>query len=128
VVDWETVRQIALALPDAEEAPEERPAFRVRGKLFAWQSRPRDGGALAVRVDRDEKPLILASDPDVYFETPHYHGYPVVLIRLEHIGRDELAERIEDAWLVQVPKRAATQYLEEQATARAQAASRYPRT
>jgi len=57
VVDWETVREIALALPEAEDASGERPAFRVRGKLFAWKSRPRDGGALAVRVDPDEKHL-----------------------------------------------------------------------
>jgi hypothetical protein len=112
VIGWETVRQIALALPEAEDASGERPAFRVRGKLFAWQSRPRDGGALAVRVDADEKQLILGSNPDVYFETPHYRGYPAVLIRLEKIDREELAERIEDAWLVQVPKRLAAQYLD----------------
>jgi hypothetical protein len=110
MADWETVREIALALPEAEDASGSRPAFRVRGKLFAWMSRPRDGGALAVRVDADEKRLILASNPDVYFETPHYHGYPAVLIRLEQIERDELVERIEDAWLTRVPKRLAAQY------------------
>ncbi len=107
MADWETVREIALALPEAEDASGSRPAFRVRGKLFAWKSRPRDGDALAVRVDPDEKQLILASNPDVYFETPHYHGYPAVLIRLDQIDRDELAERIEDAWLTRVPKRLA---------------------
>jgi hypothetical protein len=109
MADWETVRRIALALPEAVDAAGSRPAFRVRGKLFAWKSRDRDGGALAVRVDADEKQLILASNPDVYFETPHYHGYPAVLIRLEQIDRDELAERIEDAWLTRVPKRLAAQ-------------------
>jgi hypothetical protein len=109
MADWETVRRIALALPEAVDASGSRPAFRVRGKLFAWKSRDRDGGALAVRVDADEKQLILASNPDVYFETPHYHGYPAVLIRLEQIDRDELAERIEDAWLTRVPKRLAAQ-------------------
>jgi hypothetical protein len=111
VVEWETVREIALALPEAEDASGERPAFRVRGKLFAWKSRQRDGGALAVRVDPDEKHLILASNPDVYFETPHYQGYPAVLIRLENIEHDDLVERIEDAWLTRVPKRVAAQYL-----------------
>jgi hypothetical protein len=110
VADWRTVREIALALPEAVDASESRPAFRVRGKLFAWKSRPRDGGALAVRVDPDEKQLILQSNPDVYFETPHYHGYPAVLIRLENIDRGELAERIEDAWLTRVPKRLAAEH------------------
>ena len=66
-----------------------------------------------MRVDPDEKQLILASNPDVYFETPHYQGYPAVLIRLEVIERDELTERIEDAWLMQAPKRLAARYLDE---------------
>src|SRR3990172_7099253 len=111
MADWRTVRALALALPDAEEEPGERPAFRVRGKLFAWRARERDGGGLAVRVDRDEKELLLESNPDVYFETPHYRGYPAVLIRLDKIDRGELAERIEDAWLIQAPKRLAADYL-----------------
>jgi hypothetical protein len=110
VVDWETVRSIALELPEVEESTGGRIAFSVRGKGFAWQARERDGGGLAVRVDRDEKPLILESNPDVYYETPHYHGFPAVLIRLEQIDRAELAERIEDAWLVQAPKRLAAEY------------------
>jgi len=111
MADWRTVRALALALPDAEEEPGERPAFRVRGKLFAWRARERDGGGLAVRVDRDEKELLLESNPDVYFETPHYRGYPAVLVRLDKIDRGELAERIEDAWLIQAPKRLAADYL-----------------
>jgi hypothetical protein len=111
VADWDTVRELALALPEAVEEPGSRPAFRVRGKLFAWMSRERDGGGLAVRVDADEKELILASDPETYFSSPHYQGYPAVQIRLERIGRVELAERLEDAWLTRVPKRLAAEYL-----------------
>ena len=47
--------EIALALPEAEEVQATGRAFRVRGKRFAWKSRERDGGTLAIRVDRDEK-------------------------------------------------------------------------
>jgi hypothetical protein len=105
VVDWDTVRELALAFPEAEEETSYgQPAFRVRHKLFVWMS-PHERGALCVRVDPEEKGFILASDPDAYFTTPHYDGYPAVLIRLERIGRDELAERIEDAWLLRAPKR-----------------------
>jgi len=64
-----------------------------------------------VRVDREEKELILASTSDAYFSSPHYDGYPAVQIRLERIDRDELAERIEEAWLIQAPKRLAAAYL-----------------
>ena len=112
MADWETVREIALGFPEVEETTEERPAFRVRGKLFAWMARERDGGGLAVRVDRDEKQLILGSRPDVYFTSPHYDGYPGVQIRLELIDRDALVERLEDAWLIQAPKRLAKEFVE----------------
>ncbi len=98
---WATIRTIALSLPEAEEEPGERPAFRVRGKLFAWRSRDRDGATLALRVDRDEKQLMLDASPDLYFQTPHYEGYPGVLVHLDAIDVDELRERIEDAWLIQ---------------------------
>lgn len=111
MADWETVREIALSFPEVEEASEGRPAFRLRGKLFAWMSPKRDAeGALAVRVDPDEKQLILESNADVYFTVPHYDGYPAVLVRLERIDRDELAERLEDAWLTRAPKRLAAEF------------------
>jgi hypothetical protein len=111
MADWETVRELALSFPEVEESWEGRPAWRVRGKLFAWKARERDGGELAVRVDRDEKQLILDANPDVYFQTPHYHGYPGVLVRVDRIDREELAQRLEDAWLIQAPKRLAAQLL-----------------
>jgi hypothetical protein len=111
VVTWAKVRRIALSLPEAVEDPGERPAFRVRGKLFAWKSRDRDGGTLALRVDRDEKQLMLDSRPDLFFQTPHYEGYPGVLVHLDAIDIDELRERIEDAWVIQAPKTLAKQFL-----------------
>src|SRR3989304_1746374 len=74
------------------------------GSMFAWAARERDGGGLGVRVDREEKQLILDANPDVYFSSPHYDGWPGVQIRLELIDRDELRDRLEDAWLIQAPK------------------------
>jgi hypothetical protein len=111
VADWETVRSIALSLPGTEEDADGRRAYRVHGKLFAWEARERDGGGLAVRVERDEKPLILESSSDVYFSSPHYDGYPGVQIRVELIGTQELRERLEEAWLIQAPRRVASEYL-----------------
>lgn len=110
MADWETVREIALGFPEVEEITEGRPAFRVRGKLFAWTPRERDGGGLAVRVDRDEKQLLIDSRPDVYFSSPHYDGYPAVQIHLELIEREALVELVEDAWLIQAPKRLAAEF------------------
>jgi hypothetical protein len=115
VADWDLVRELALALPEAEASSSGRVAFSVHGKGFAWEARERDGGGLAVRCDREEKELILGSNPDVYFTSPHYTGFPAVQIRVEAIGRDELWERLEDAWLIQAPKRLAAAYVEERA-------------
>ena len=104
---WDTVRKIAGSLPEAEESTTYgKPAFKVKGKLFAWVS-PDDAadGALAVRVDPGELPLLLETASDRYFQTPHYHGHPILLIRMERIERQELGERIEDSWLLRAPKR-----------------------
>jgi hypothetical protein len=114
VADWETVREIVSGFPEVEESTDGRSAWRVRGKLFAWQARERDGGGLAVRVDREEKQLILDSNPDVYFASPHYAGYPGVQIRLELVDAEELRMRLEDAWLIQAPKRLAAQLVDDE--------------
>jgi hypothetical protein len=111
VADWDTVRELARTFPEVEEdTSHAQPAFRVRGKLFVWMS-PHEEGALVVRVDPDEKALIIESDPATYFSTPHYDGYPAVLIRPERIDRDRLAERIEDAWLLRAPKRLVKEFV-----------------
>jgi hypothetical protein len=113
VADWDTVREIALSFPEAVASEGDRVAFQVRGKSFAWAARERDGGGLAVRVDRDEKQLFLDANPDVYFTSPHYRGFPAVQIRLEQIDRDELQQRLEDGWIIQAPKRLAATYMAE---------------
>jgi len=48
----------------------------------------------------------------VCFTSPHYDGWPGVQVRLEAIGREELRERLEDAWLIQAPKRLASAYVQ----------------
>jgi hypothetical protein len=57
--------------------------------------------------------MMLESRPDLYFETPHYNGYPGVLVHLDAIDEAELRERMEDAWAIQAPKRLAKEYLAE---------------
>jgi hypothetical protein len=115
VADWSTVRSIASGLPEVEEdTTYGKPSFRIRGKLFAWMSPSREAeGAFVVRVDPDEKDLLIQSNPAVYFSTPHYRDYPAVLIRLEAIQRAELAERIEDSWLLRAPRRLVAEFLAE---------------
>jgi hypothetical protein len=105
VVTWSDVCELGLTLPETEESTSYgNPALKVAGKTFV--SLPgRVEGAIACRVDHDEKPLLLAARPDLYFETPHYEGWPWVLLRLDAVTRDELAERLEDSWSTLAPKR-----------------------
>lgn len=61
---------------------------------------------LGVRVaDEGIKAALIADEPDVFFTTPHFTGYPVVLVRLERILVEELTELVEDAWRMRAPKR-----------------------
>ena len=120
---WEDVRQLATGLPEVEETGEN--AYRVRKKGFAWERPLRkqdyealgaaapDGPILGARVpDVGAKEALLADDPEVYFTTPHFDGYPAILVRLANISLDELEELLVEAWLVQAPKRVAKAYLE----------------
>jgi hypothetical protein len=111
VITWETVCRLAEPLPEVEDGTSYgQPALRVRGKLFAWMS-PNEPGALALRVDPDERPLMIEARPEVYFVTPHYAGYPAVLARPEAMDEDELRNRLTEAWLLRAPKRLAAAFL-----------------
>jgi hypothetical protein len=114
VADWDTVRGIARTFPGAVESTTYgKPAFKVEGKLFAWMS-PDDAadGALAVRVDPGELPFLVETAPDRYFRTSHYHGHPILLIRMDRIEAEELGQRIEDSWLLRAPKRLVDVFVE----------------
>jgi hypothetical protein len=104
MADIETVRRLALALPEVEEGSWFRtPAWKVRGKSFARMKE--DGETLVAMVDLGEKEMLMEAEPHIFFETPHYHSYPAFLVRLSAIDEDELAEVLEDSWRRKAPKR-----------------------
>ncbi|WP_217184876.1 MmcQ/YjbR family DNA-binding protein [Streptomyces sp. AC495_CC817] len=126
------VREIALALPGAEErigGHTHEPAWRVKGGQFAWVRTPRGtdqrqlaelgrswpgGAVLGVRVSSlEEKDALLAAEPEWLFTIPHFDGYPAVLVRLDAIARDRLAELVSDAWLLRAPFGVAKTWLAE---------------
>jgi hypothetical protein len=126
VASWDDVRRIALGLPETGERPAHgNVAWRVGDKLFVWERPLRekeiaelgdaapDGAILGARVeDLSAKEALLADEPDLYFTTAHFDGYPSVLVRLERIGEDDLRELIVEAWLSRAPKRLAERYLD----------------
>ena len=123
---WDDVRRIALGLPETNERPSRDHAFwRVRDKGFVWERPLREadyralgdaapeGPILGARVeDLVAKEALLADDPDVFFTTPHFDGYPAVLIRLDRISLEDLEEVIVEAWLCRAPKRLARDYID----------------
>ena len=85
------------------------PALRVKGKGVCRLRT--DPDALVVRViDLADREALLRSDPRTFFSTPHYDGYPYVLVRLEAVGTEVLAELLEDAWRIRAPKRLVAEY------------------
>jgi hypothetical protein len=123
---WDDVRRIALALPGTDERVSRgNVQWRVREKLFAWERPLRrsdlqalgdaapEGPILGVRVEHlGAKEALLADPSGVFFTTPHFDGYPAVLVRLDAIARDELEELIAEAWLCRAPRRLAREWLE----------------
>ena len=124
---WDDVQRIALALPETSEAiSREHRQWRVKDKLFVWERPLRradlealgaeapQGPILGARVEHlIAKEALLADDSDVYFTTPHFDGYPAVLVQLERIGLDDLQELIVEAWLARAPKRLAREFMDE---------------
>jgi hypothetical protein len=106
VATEDDVRRIALSLPETTEKPWFRtPGWRVKDKSFLRIRSEAEGALVVFVADLEEKDALLASEPQVFFTNPHYDGYPVVLVRLEEIGLDELEELITDSWRVKAPKR-----------------------
>jgi hypothetical protein len=106
MVSWEQVTKLAHELLEVEDGTSwGTPCFRVRGKPFAGLS-TRHEGAMWARCDPEERPFLVASNPDVYRLTPHYErsrGY--LLVWLDLAREEDVRERLIDAWLAVAPKR-----------------------
>jgi hypothetical protein len=127
VATWEDVQRIAMEMPEASERlSRERRQWRVKDKLFVWERPLRrsdlealgdtapQGPTLGARVEHlMAKEALLANDQGVFFTTPHFDGYPAILVQLDRIGLDDLREVIVEAWLARAPARLVKGYLED---------------
>jgi hypothetical protein len=118
------VARVVAALPETTESTPR--TWRVRKKLIVWERPLRKadvealgahapkGDVLGARVaDEHVKFALIADDPDVFFTTPHFDGYPMVLVRLASIGVTELRELVTEAWLAQAPRTLVKAFLAE---------------
>jgi len=126
VATWDDVRRIALALPETNERlSRDLRQWRVKDKLFVWERPLRradlealgddapDGPILGAHVEHlGAKEALLANDEGVFFTTPHFDGYPAILVRLDRIRVEDLDEVIVEAWLARAPKRLVKAYVD----------------
>lgn len=108
---WDDVVALGARFPGVETTTSfGTPALKVRGKAMMCRLRT-DPDALVLRViDMGEREALLQGQPDVFFTTPHYDGYPYVLVRLEAVDPEELAELLEEAWRLRATKRLVAEY------------------
>jgi hypothetical protein len=123
--------ELALALPQTTRdlSDDGRPEYRIHGKLFCCQrGRRKDAvdaetgerldDVLMFRVaDVGVKELMLGDERGLFFTTPHFDGYPAVLLRipnLARIDREELHDLVAEACLSRAQKRVAKAWLAEQ--------------
>jgi hypothetical protein len=112
MADADDVRRIALALPQVAEIESDGFDFRVADKGFVWSYPERIPGkkrviradiAVLFVGDEAEKQALLLGEPDLFFTTSGYDGWPLVMLRLEAVGAERLRELVTDAWRMRAP-------------------------
>ena len=107
MADEHDVRRLALSLAGVEEIDSDGFDFRVCGKGFVWSYPERvPGKGRVIRADiavlyvgdEAEKQALLLGEPQLFFSTPSYDGFPLVMVRLAELDRDRLVELVTDAW------------------------------
>jgi len=106
VSDADDVRRIAMSLDGVVEIDSYGFDFRVAGHGFVWSYPDRTTGRRVIRTDiavlfvgdESEKQALLLGEPDLFFTAPGYENVPLVMVRLEKVGRGRLRELVTDAW------------------------------
>lgn len=99
---FERAARLAAALPGVERSTTYgSPALKVGGKVLA--NLCREPGALSVYCPLETKAVLIEAVPDTYYDTPHFSGWPAVLVRMNAISDEALAARLEAAWMLRAP-------------------------
>jgi hypothetical protein len=107
---YERYLEIVLKYPGTEQAASYgTPAVKVAGKLISrWRTEAE--GALGIRCDFIARQILLQTQPDVFFITDHYKNSAGILVRLDKIRKDALADIVERAWRMVAPKKLIQQW------------------
>ncbi|KUI08704.1 hypothetical protein AU190_07345 [Mycolicibacterium acapulense] len=124
------VHELAASMPHVKriEGPKGNPIYQVGGKSFVFFRTPQPDAedpetgerytdVIMIWVESEMDKLALVQDPDSpFFTTDRFEGHPSVLVRasrLREIGKVELTELVQDAWLSRASKRRADRWLAE---------------
>jgi len=112
MADADDVRRLALALPHVEEIDSDGFDFRVAGNGFVWSYPERRPGkprlirtdiAVLFVGDEAEKQALVLGEPEAFFTTSGYDGWPLVMLRLARVDLARLTELVTDAWRMRAP-------------------------
>lgn len=96
---WDDVVAFATALPGVEQSTSYgTPALKVGGRLIARLRAEEAGTVMVLMLPVEAVDMLMAAEPAVFFQTPHYAGYPAALVRLPATTPDRLGLWIEQAW------------------------------
>ena len=107
MADAGDLRRIALSLAGVVEIESDGFDFRVAGKGFVWSYPERlPGKPRVIRTDiavlyvgdEAEKQALVRGEPDKFFTTRSYDGWPLVMLRLDEVDAERLEELVTDAW------------------------------
>ncbi|MHA6722470.1 MmcQ/YjbR family DNA-binding protein [Sphingomonas sp. RS2018] len=96
--DWDDAVAVALALPETEASTSYgAPAVKLRGKMLIAATSP-DPDSFVLHVAEADKAVLMETDPDTFWQTPHYDGWPAVLVRYGTHAQDRIRLLIDRAW------------------------------
>jgi hypothetical protein len=119
MADADDVRRLALGLPGVVEIDSDGFDFRVADKGFVWSyPERRPGRPRVIRTDiavlyvgdEAEKQALLLGEPGIFFTTPGYDGWPLVMLRLAEVDAGRLEELVTDAWRMRAPAALAAEF------------------
>ena len=106
-VDTAVLREVALALPNVEDATTDRGiAFTVGGRLLVCQAvhKSAEPSSFVVRVSPEQRARLMAAHPEALYLPDHYAKHPAVLARLARLDRESLRDVLGAAWLFMAEK------------------------
>jgi len=110
MASWDDVIEVGSRFPGVEVTTSYgRPALKVAGKFMCSVRQAPDAFVFRV-LDVPDQQALVRGQPDVFFLTPHYDGWPYVLVNMDAVEQEQLAELIEDAWRIRASKKLVTLY------------------